>query len=293
MDDIVTPIRSFNRAITRRLGVLNSSFLGCGLPLGQARLLFEIGAGVSEVRRLRSKLGLDSGYVSRMLRSLETKGLVATQVGDKDARVRVVRLTRAGETKLSELGRRSDEGAKGWLAPLSPSRQAKLVSAMAEVERLLQASEIEIRVENSCSEPARWCLDQFFRELKARFEAGFDPDLTITANPEEVTPPAGYFFLAALPDRPVGCGALKLTGEGTGQVKRMWISEEVRGLGLGRRMLEAIEAQARDCAVHLLRLETNRSLTEAQALYRSSGFQEVEAFNEEPYAHFWFEKYLD
>jgi ribosomal protein S18 acetylase RimI-like enzyme len=73
----------------------------------------------------------------------------------------------------------------------------------------------------------------------------------------------------------------------------MWVSEELRGLGVGRRMLETIEVQAREAGVRTLRLETNLSLTEAQALYLRSGFREVEPFNEEPYAHVWFEKSLD
>jgi GNAT superfamily N-acetyltransferase len=120
--------------------------------------------------------------------------------------------------------------------------------------------------------------------------------LSISADPGALVPPAGYFFVATLAGSPVGCGALKLDREGrrptVAQVKRMWVSEEIRGLGVGRRMLEAIEAQAREAGVRVLRLETNRSLIEAQALYLSSGFREVEPFNEEPYAHVWFEKSL-
>lgn len=293
MKQLVAQIRSFNREITRRVGVLNGSFLGGGLPLGQARLLFEIGHGVSQVRRLRRKLGLDSGYVSRMLRALEKKALIETKVDVDDARVRVAHVTVAGRARLRELGRRSDIGAAAWLAPLSARRQQRLVSAMAEVESLLRASEIEIDRVSSRSEPARWCLGQYFRELEVRFDGGFDPDLAISATADELTRPAGYFFLATMLDEPVGCGALKLTGKGVGEVKRMWVSEQVRGLGVGRRILAEIEAQAQRCDVGLLRLETNRSLTEAQALYRKSGFLEVDAFNEERYAHFWFEKSLD
>jgi GNAT superfamily N-acetyltransferase len=168
---------------------------------------------------------------------------------------------------------------------------------MAEVERWLRASEIEIRVEDPSSEAALWCRDRFFAELAQRFEGGFDPRLSISADPEELVPPAGYFFVATLTGRPVGCGALKLDPEGRhstmGQVKRMWVSEELRGLGVGRRMLETIETRAREVGVRVLRLETNRTLTEAQALYLASGFRKVEPFNEEPYAHVWFEKSLD
>jgi DNA-binding MarR family transcriptional regulator/N-acetylglutamate synthase-like GNAT family acetyltransferase len=297
MDERVAQIRSFNRTVTRRVGVLDSSFLGGGLPLGHARLLFEIGGGVTEIRQLRQVLDLDSGYVSRILRSLERRGLLTTAAAGEDARVRVARLTAAGRAKLEELERRSEEGARSWLQPLTRSQQDRLLSAMAEVERWLRASEVEIRVEDPSSEAALWCRDRFFAELARRFDGGFDPRLSISADPEALDPPAGYFFVATLTGCPVGCGALKLDREGrrpaVGQVKRMWVSEELRGLGVGRRMLETIEAQAREAGVRMLRLETNRSLTEAQALYLSSGFREVEPFNQEPYAHVWFEKSLD
>jgi DNA-binding MarR family transcriptional regulator/predicted GNAT family N-acyltransferase len=293
MDDRIAQIRNFNRVITRRLGALDSSFLGCGVSLGKARLLFEIGAGVTEVRRLRAELDLDSGQMSRMLRSLENRGLIETTVDTADGRARIVALTKAGKAKLNQLDRKSNEGAQSWLTPLSPGRQAQLQAAMEEVVRILKASEVSIEPEDPRSDAAVWCLNQFFRELDRRFEAGFDPGRTTSASAAEMTPPNGYFLLATLPDQPVGCAALKLSEGGKiGEVKRMWVSEEVRGLGIGRRLLESVEARARKSGVELLRLETNKSLTEAQTLYRASGFQEVALFDDEPYAHLAFEKRL-
>ncbi|HEX4956311.1 MAG TPA: bifunctional helix-turn-helix transcriptional regulator/GNAT family N-acetyltransferase [Thermoanaerobaculia bacterium] len=294
MPDRIANIRSFNRTITRRLGALEGSFLGGGLSLGLARLLFEIGSGVGEVRRLRAELGLDSGHMSRMLRSLETKGLIETSVDAGDARARVVRLTKKGRAKLDELEGKSNEGAESWLAPLSGDLQERLEAAMAEVERLLAASEISIGVEDPASEAAAWCVGQFFDELAARFPGGFDPGLTASASPDETRPPAGYFLLARLPDQPVGCAALKLSEGGRiGEVKRMWVAPRVRGLGLGRRLLEAVEEQARQAGVQVLRLSTNSSLTEAQSLYLASGYREIPPFDDDPYAQLAFEKRLD
>jgi GNAT superfamily N-acetyltransferase len=91
----------------------------------------------------------------------------------------------------------------------------------------------------------------------------------------------------------VGCAAIKFHGAAPAEVKRMWVAESVRRLGVGRRLLAAIEAHARDRGVRTLRLETNRALVEAIALYRSTGYQEVPAFNDEPFADHWFEKDLD
>ena len=109
-----------------------------------------------------------------------------------------------------------------------------------------------------------------------------------------MTPPSGYFLIATLPEQPVGCGALKLDAKRkVGEIKRMWVSHDVRGLGVGRRLLEALEQRAQQSGIRRVRLSTNRSLTEAQALYRASGYRPVPLFDkDEPYAHLAFEKTL-
>jgi ribosomal protein S18 acetylase RimI-like enzyme len=91
---------------------------------------------------------------------------------------------------------------------------------------------------------------------------------------------------------PVGCGALKFHDDGRAELKRMWVAPTARGLGLGRRLLAELEAHAAANRVRVLRLETNRALDEAIGLYRAAGYREVPAFNDEPYAHHWFEKTL-
>jgi ribosomal protein S18 acetylase RimI-like enzyme len=149
-----------------------------------------------------------------------------------------------------------------------------------------------VRLEAPDSAVARWCLDEYFRELSARFETGFDPDRSNTASNAEMTPPAGYLVVAWLEDRPVGCGGLRLCEAGTGEIKRMWTAPEARGRGVARKVLRTLEAKARERGLEKLRLETNRTLLEAQALYRKEGYQEVERFSDEPYAHHWFEKEL-
>jgi len=163
---------------------------------------------------------------------------------------------------------------------------------MAEIERATGAAAIKIRVEPPGSVDARKCLDAYLQELAMRFEMGFDPEQSISAREEELTPPSGYFAVARLDGQAVGCGALKVKDERTGEIKRMWTAEAARGLGIARGILEMLEAKARQLGITMLRLETNRALHEAQALYRKSGYQEVARFNDEPYAHHWFEKRL-
>jgi DNA-binding MarR family transcriptional regulator/GNAT superfamily N-acetyltransferase len=288
--DQVRRVRSFNRAVSQRIGALNDSFLGRGRPLGEARLLYEIGRTGAEVRDLRARLGLDSGYVSRLLRSLERQGLVKAQAAAHDGRVGRAALTRKGLREVTELDRRADAFATSVLAPLGPGRRDRLVAAMAEIERLMQAAAVRIRAEAPDSADARRCLDEYFRELAARFDTGFDPATSISATADELTPPAGVLVIARLDGQPIGCGALKIKDGKIREIKRMWVCAHARGLGVGRRILEKLEELARDLGVRTLRLETNRTLKEAQALYRRCGYVEVEPFNNEPYAHRWFEK---
>jgi len=294
MDDfMIGQVRSFNRAVTQRIGALDDAFLGRGLPLGQARVLWEIGQGGIDVRALRSRLDLDSGYLSRLLRSLERADLIAVEQSRADGRVRTARLTERGRAERAELDRLSDRAASSMLEPLNDRQRERLVTAMSEVERLLTASAIEVNVCDPRHPAARACMRAYFDELALRFDAGFDPGRSISAEDAELTKPAGLLLLATVHGEPVGIGGIKVHADGTAEIKRMWVAEAARGLGLGRRLLAELEARAAGMGARLARLETNRALSEAIALYRSAGYREVAAFNDEPYAHHWFEKALE
>jgi DNA-binding MarR family transcriptional regulator/GNAT superfamily N-acetyltransferase len=286
----ISAVRSFYRALTLRVGVFTDSFLGRGRALAQSRLLFEIGNDGADVRELRSRLGLDSGYLSRLLRSLERDGLIEVTTPESDLRSRRAHPTIAGLAELEELDRLGDRFAEETLEPLSDDERARLVNAMSEVEQLLNLSFTRICVEDPDSPDAKWCLGQYLGELGERFDEGFDPRRSIPADADDLRPPRGTFLVARLDGRPVGCGAVKAIEPGAGSIKRMWVSREVRGTGLGRRLLLALEKEAAGLGMELLRLETNRSLHEAQALYRRNGYREVSSFNDDPYADHWFEK---
>jgi DNA-binding MarR family transcriptional regulator/GNAT superfamily N-acetyltransferase len=290
--EAVGRVRQFNRRVTQRVGALEEEYLARGRPLGASRVLWEVGEDGVDVRALRERLHLDSGYLSRMLRSLEAAGLVTVAPSAADRRVRRVRLTPAGRAERAALDADSDSLAWSFLAPLDPGHRARLVDAMHAVERLLTAGLVDIRVEPPTTEAARACIGAYLAELGERFTEGFDPARTGTAEPDELTPPAGLLLVARLDGEPVGCGGLKLHGDGPAEVKRLWVARSARGLGVGRRILADLEGQARARGARLVRLDTNRSLTEAQALYRSAGYVEVPRFNDEPYAHHWFEKRL-
>ena len=289
---MVEQVRRFNRSVTQRVGALNDRFLAGDRPLAEARLLWEIGPGGSEIRTLRSRLDLDSGHASRLLRTLEADGVVTVAEGDNDRRVRTARLTPAGIAEREVLERRSDELAESFLAPLSEARRERLVAAMREVERLLTASLVELRPVDPEHPDAVHCLDAYGAELNRRSHKRFDPDQGVTAKPAEIRPPAGLMLVAYLRSEPVGCGAVKHHAGAPSDIKRMWIAAEARGLGLGRRLLGELEAEAARRGAKAVRLDTNAALAEAIGLYRSSGYAEVPRFNDEPFADHWFEKRL-
>jgi DNA-binding MarR family transcriptional regulator/GNAT superfamily N-acetyltransferase len=290
---MIAQVRRFNRTVTQRIGALDDGYLARDRPLGQARLLWEIGPDGRDIRALRADLDLDSGYLSRLLRALEEEGLVAVEPSPADRRVRTARLTPAGLAERATLDGRSDELAADILRPLSAGQRARLTAAMAEVERLLTVSTIQVRRTDPGDRAAQWCLRQYVAELGERFDGGFDVARSISAEAAELTPPAGVLLVATLHAEPVGCGALKLHDGTPAEIKRMWVAPSVRGMGLGRRLLADLEAYAARHGTTVLRLETNRALGEAIGMYRAAGYREVAAFNDEPYAHHWFEKTLD
>ena len=283
-DDDIARVRAFNRLVTRQVGALQDRYLG-HRPLGESRVLFEIGERGASPRDVRARLGLDSGYVSRMIGALRRDGLVDTAPDPADRRTKRLRLTAAGRAEMAELDRISDELAGSVLAPLTAEQRERLMHAQAEVIRLLALSMLTIEREDQSSPDARWCLGHYFAELAERFEESFDPHRTLPSDD-------AVFLIARMSGQPAACGALRALAPGLGEILRMWVDRPHRGLGLGARMLDALEAEAAALGHRAVRLYTNRSLTEAKAMYRSRGYTEIPRYNDDPYANHWFEKPL-
>jgi DNA-binding MarR family transcriptional regulator/GNAT superfamily N-acetyltransferase len=289
----IDTVRAFNRMVTSRIGALEDHYLGSDRSLGTSRVLWEVAGDGAEVRAVRERLGLDSGYLSRLLRSLEREGLVTVEAAaSADSRVRTVRPTDAGRAERAELDRRSDQLAASVLEPLSDGQRARLVEAMGAVMRLLEAGLVRVEPADAASDDARRCLAAYYDELARRFPSGFDPGRSLHPDTHEFAEPTGLFVLARLHGRAIGCGAVLFHDDEPAYVKRMWVDDAVRGMGVGRRILAALEQAARDHGAASVTLETNASLTEAIAMYRASGYVEVEPFNDEVYADHWFEKRL-
>jgi DNA-binding MarR family transcriptional regulator/ribosomal protein S18 acetylase RimI-like enzyme len=290
IDDDIERLRRFSRFFTQRIGVLNDRYLGLSRPLSESRLLFEIGTGGTDVRRLRSVLGLDSGYMSRLLRSLESQGLVRVAADPADSRARVVALTPAGEREVGELDRRAADVARGLVAPLTAGQLGELGTALDRVERLLRLSTITLEVVDPLSVDARTCLAAYAEELRRRFPHGFDDGDLVP--PDHVRGAPGAVVVAREQGRSVGCGVVRTHAPGIGEIRHLWVDGAARGLGLGRRLLAELERQAVLRGHRVVRLDTNEVLTEAIALYRSSGYEQVPPYDDNPHASFWFEKDL-
>lgn len=290
MLDPVSRIRRFNRAVTSAVGALDTSFLGRGRPLGAARVLNAIGHGRSEVAEIRDYLGLDSGLMSRLLRSLEDEGLVETVAHEDDARRRTARLTRAGRREFAAYESLSNAQAEGIIA--RHSQAEALLAAMDLIASALTRERVTLDEMDPQSDEARYCLGEYYAELGRRFKQGFDVSLSRDPEAKEIRRPRGAFLVAMSDALPVGCVGLKGTDHGYAEIKRLWVAPAARGLRLGRRLMEAAETTARELGITLLRLDTNSALPEAAQLYRSTGWREIPRFNDDPYPDLFFEKRL-
>ncbi|MBT2421447.1 GNAT family N-acetyltransferase [Streptomyces sp. ISL-22] len=288
----LTAFRRFNRYFTRRIGVLDDHYLGQNRPLGEARLLFEISecADGASLRELRSRLGLDAGYLSRMAKALEAQGMVRLSAHPRDNRLRMIELTAAGRVEVKEQNRRANASAAALLEGLSAAQRAELTEAMATAQRLLRLAGITVDLVDGAAPDARACLDAYAADIDKRFPEGYDKDTLV--RPKEVSGDAGAFFVAYEEERPVGCGALRRLEPGVGEIRHVWVHPDARRLGLARRLLAALEQEAAARQLTVVRLDTHAVLTEAQAMYRACGYSEIAAYNDDVYGNHWFEKRL-
>jgi DNA-binding MarR family transcriptional regulator len=287
--DPVARFRRFSRAVTSEVGALDTSFLGRGRPLGSARVLNAIGHGRTDVAQVRDYLGLDSGLMSRLLRGLEEEVLIEIRPDPADGRRRIAALTEAGRREFDAYEQISNDRAEALLSR-HPYPEA-LLAAMDLVASALGRDRIVFQELDPRSEPARYCLGEYYAELARRFENGFEVSLSRDPDAQDMIRPRGSFIVALSDGLPIGCVGLK-GGANYAEIKRLWIAPSARGLGLAKRLMAKIEDIARDLGITTLRLDTNRALPEAIALYSNSGWTEIDRFNDDPYPDFFFEKRL-
>jgi DNA-binding MarR family transcriptional regulator/GNAT superfamily N-acetyltransferase len=286
----VDVVRRFNRFYTERVGALHDRYLGQDRPLAEARVLFEIGERGCPLRDLRTRLGLDSGYLARLLRALEQQGLVSVSADRSDRRARVATLTRSGSRELKTLNARSNKLVEDLFASLALDERQRLLEAMDTVYVLLRRSGVTLVYVDPDSVDARRCLLAYACELDRRFPEGYDASRLVSADQIRAH---GACVVARERGRPVACGVLKDLDARTDEIKHLWVDPDVRGLGVARRLLEELECEALRRGKVAIRLDTHRALTEATSLYRSSGYVEIPPYGSNPHAGLWFEKRVD
>lgn len=289
--DAVKAVRQFNRFFTRRIGVLDP-YLGSTLSLTDVRVLYELAHRDAPVAsELARDLGLDGGYLSRILRRFEAAGWMTRSASRKDARQSVLTLTPAGRDAFEPLQQRSREQAAELLATLPPARQQEVVQAMRRIETLLAPPDGD-----AASAPAApqlvvlrdpvpgdmgWVVQQhgeiYWREYgwDSRFEA-LVADIAAQFV-RKFQPGWERCWIAELNGERVGSVFVVRKSATTAQLRMLILSPPARGLGLGARLTDECIAFARGQGYKKMVLWTNSCLTAARGIYAKRGFRLVKS----------------
>ena len=286
MRDGVGRLRRFNRLLTRRIGLVADRYLGSPLSFAQARLLYEVGLlAPLATHHLRRLLAVDPAALSRGLAALEARQLIRRHVDPGNRRNRIVEVTARGRTLLATLDRRADARAAAMIAGLAARDRRGLVEAVDQARRLLLRVVLRIERRGDDDADVRAAQAAYLAEIARRFGRPLD-----LWNQGALTPARS--LLVVDEGRPVGCGVVRDLAPGVGEIKRMWLHPDARGLGLGTRLLAALESAARYAGHHAVRLDTNESLREAIALYESAGYRRIARYNDNPDATRFYAKSL-
>jgi DNA-binding MarR family transcriptional regulator/N-acetylglutamate synthase-like GNAT family acetyltransferase len=294
LNERVDALRRFNRFYTRRIGLLNECLLDSTFSLTQARVLYELAhRNDLSAAQLSRELGLDPGYLSRMLRGFESRGLVKRARADADARRSLLALTRAGRAAYAPLERRSQQEGAATLAKLSQSRQRALCAGFDQVQRLLDPASADAAPDCVLRQhrpgDIGWVIhrhgalyaeeygwDERFEALVAGICAKFI---------EHFDPSCERCWIAERDGRIVGSVFVVRRSKTVAKLRLMYVEPDVRGLGLGRRFVaEAIEF-AREAGYRKMTLWTQSVLSAARRIYRSSGFRLVDSAPHHSFGH--------
>jgi len=289
----VKAVRRFNRFMTRKVGVLDP-YLGSNLSLTDVRVLYELAHREAPVAsELARDLGLDGGYLSRVLRRFETSGWIERSASPQDARQNVLTLTPAGREAFEPLQQRSRDEAAALLAPLPPARQQQLVAAMERIEALLEpanaaANTTRVAVlRDPVPGDIGWVVQQhgeiYWREYG--WDSSFEALVADIAAQfvRKFQPAWERCWVAELDGERVGAVFVVRKSATTAQLRMLILSPKARGLGLGARLTDECIAFARAKGYKKMVLWTNSCLTAARGIYAKRGFKLVKS---DPYEGF-------
>ncbi|GIF46700.1 MarR family transcriptional regulator with acetyltransferase activity [Asanoa ferruginea] len=273
----VARVRAFNRFYTRVIGVLGEGLLDTSYSLSEARVLFELAqADAVEVVDLRRGLGLDAGYLSRVLTRFETDGLLDRSRSAADGRRQVVALTEAGRAAARDIDARSRTEVGTLLEPLEEGQRRRLLGAMDAIQDVLgpapRSSLVVLRP------PVAGDLGWIVRrhgELYATahgWDAGFEAYVArilgaFGAGPREA------LWIAEIDGAPVGSIMCARDDDETARLRILLVEPAVRGIGLGRRLVHECLRFARQAGYRRIVLSTYDAMAEARRIYERVGFR--------------------
>jgi DNA-binding MarR family transcriptional regulator/N-acetylglutamate synthase-like GNAT family acetyltransferase len=280
VDGAVTTMRSFNRFYTQRIGVLQEGLLASPFSLAEARVLYELGQrDTTTAGELARDLGLDAGYLSRILRRFTQQKLLARTPSPRDGRQQVLALTVAGREAFDELDSSSQAQVGALLSGLGPDDQQKLIGAMATIQRLLGAAQPRpamVMLRSHRPGDMGWVV-QRHGALYAQ-EYGWDASFealvaTIVARFLEAHDPRRErCWIAEVDGAPAGCVFLVRKAEGVAQLRLLLVEPTARGMGIGARLVDECTRFAREAGYHSIMLWTNSVLTGARRIYERAGY---------------------
>jgi DNA-binding MarR family transcriptional regulator/GNAT superfamily N-acetyltransferase len=288
----VATVRSFNRFYTSVIGLLSEGLLETPYTLTEARVMFELAqSDATEVPVLRQTLGLDAGYLSRVLGRLETRGLLKREQAKTDARRQRVRLTAGGRRAFRTLDRRSATEVAELLDKLTDEEQRDLVSAMAAIQKLLEGPRLPhaLVLRPPHSGDFGWVVhrhgvnyaqeygwDETFEALVARIVADFA---------DARDPRREAAWIAELDGDTVGCVFCVKKEESVAQLRLLLVEPRARGKGVGTRLCDQCVRFARGAGYKRLMLWTNDVLEDARRIYERAGFELVEEERHRSFGH--------
>jgi len=287
----VAAVRRFNRFYTREIGVLQHGLLESPFSLAEARVLFELAhRSQPTATQLGADLGLDAGYLSRILRGFERDGLVRKARSTDDGRERYLALTHAGRRAFARLDSRSAEAVRALLAKCPARQQQRVVAAMATIERLLGPSrgpEDDVVLREIRPGDLGWIVhrhgalyaqehaydasfEALVAEIAARFVRDFDPARE-------------RGWVAEIDGQIVGSVLLVRKSARVAKLRLLLVEPDARGQGIGRRLVAACIAFAEGAGYDRITLWTQSTLVAARRIYEQAGFR---LKHEEPHRSF-------
>jgi DNA-binding MarR family transcriptional regulator/GNAT superfamily N-acetyltransferase len=291
----VQAVRRFSRFYTRRVGVLHEGLLGGPLSLTEARIVYELAQSPdSTAGRLGADLGLDAGYLSRVLRGLHERGLLDRRASETDGRQTMLSLTKAGRAAFATLDGRSKAEIGAMIATLSDIQQQRLVAALGAAEALLGGdAQPEPRVpyilrpprpgdmgwvvhRQACLYAEEYGFDEQFEALVAEIVAGFI---------KSFDPARERCWIAEREAAVVGSVFMVRGSDTVAKLRLLYVEPDARGLGIGRRLVDECIRFARQTGYRRLTLWTNDILTAARRIYQDAGFQLVAEERHRSFGH--------